>query len=444
MRRLQIFPDSERSALQLREFRWVWCGESMSLIGSQISVLALPTLLVLSLHASPLQVSFLSAAQYAALIAMMAPAGRLADSQNPRRVMMAANAARAAAVLVVAVTAILGQISVVLVICAALVIGAGQAVGDTAWSAALPRLLHGPAMAGGNSLSAQSQYLAFSVGPPIAGLLIGTIGRGPAVLVDAATFIVAAACVTALRQAATPARLSAGTESADPEEQAEKPQSRSALRYVWHTADLRAVAFASATANLGHQIIQGIYIVFVYRVLGLSPTLLGIAFGIGSAAGILGARLAAPAARRFGRGAALLLSTTLAGASWLIVLLPGPPAFVAVTAAAAIISLSMPLFGVVQATLRQEITPEDSQGIAAAGISAIALSSVPVGFLIGGVIASVVGLRIAILTGSVVAMSSGIWCVPLVARLRRAERLPANAKPSDVGDGPHTLAKLER
>jgi hypothetical protein len=83
---------------------------------------------------------------------------------------------------------------------------------------------------------------------------------------------------------------------------------------------------------------------------------------------------------------------------------------------ASVISLTLPLFGVIQTGLRQEITPDELQGTAAAGVSVIALSSVPVGFVLGGLVAEQWGTGRAILIGSI-AMTSGFRCVPLVSRL---------------------------
>jgi predicted MFS family arabinose efflux permease len=166
--------------------------------------------------------------------------------------------------------------------------------------------------------------------------------------------------------------------------------------------------------------VQGIYLIYLYKSMHLSALLIGVAFGIGSAAGIAGARLATPLSRFLGRGTALLASTVLAGASWLVILIPGGQNFLKVTIAASVISLAMPLFGVIQVGLRQEVTPDNLQGTAAAGVSVIALSSVPVGFVLGGLVGQAWGVGHAILIGSLIAMTSGLWCVPLVsARSRR-------------------------
>src|ERR1017187_4371757 len=420
--RLHLFPHTERAALRVAGFRAMWLGASVSLIGSQVSILALPTLLVLSLGTGALEVSLVGAAQYCALVLAMVRAGVVADRRDPRRVMVLSDAARALALLFIVIVTSFGHVSALQVILVALVVGAGQAFFNTVYSAVLPRLLDAQGLIAGNSLFAQSQYFAIFVWPPLAVLLIHLIGGGMAVAVDAATFVFSGACVLRLGERALPAVVRSqpkvGTQSMESDR-------ISAVRFVWRTTELRLVALTAATGNLGNMMVQGIYLVFVYRTLHLSADFVGIAFGAAGIAGIFGARLAGPAMRRLGTGPALLVSTVLAGASWLAVFTPGVPPFVAGGIAATVISLTIPLFGVVQAALRQKITPAELQGRAAAGVGFISLSSVPIGFLTGGLIGEFAAPRYAILAGSLVAMSSGTWCVPLLSRLHRAGKSDA-------------------
>ena len=226
----------------------------------------------------------------------MLKVGSLVDRRDPRLVMGSADAVRAAALLVVAVTAIVSHPPVVMVVGSAVIIGAGQAFFDTSYSAVLPRLLEGPPLAGANSLYGQSQYLAFCLGPPLAGLLIRAVGGGQAVALDAASFVFSGTLVLMLGRSLPrpapevlePALADASENAGTQQRETRKPPS--AVGFVWRNAQLRAVAFASATGNLGHQMVQGVYLVYVYRSMHLGSGFVGIAFGIGSAAGIAGAR----------------------------------------------------------------------------------------------------------------------------------------------------------
>jgi predicted MFS family arabinose efflux permease len=412
-----LLPRNERGALSDRLFRSLWIADSVSAIGSQVSALALPTLMVITLHAGVFAVALVGVAQYGALVATVLVAGVAADRRNPRAILLAADLLRALAVGSIVVTAFADCVSAGQLIAVAVVVGAGQAFFDTTYWSLVSRFLTGGTRLGANSLMVQSQYLARSIGPALAGVLLHVLGNGKAVSVDAATFVVSALCVLLIGK--TWRRMPGALTYTDAPLGS---KTTSGLRLVWSMPHLRWTALAAGTGNLGNQIVQGIYLVFVYRTLSVSVTLVGVAWGLGGVTGILGARLATRAMARLGIGPSLLLSTVLAGASWLVVLIPGAPSFLAVAVAANVISLAVPLFSVVEATLRQNVAPLNVQGLAIGGMSVISLITIPAGMLAGGVIATLSEVRTAILVGAIVAMASGLWCLPLLS--------------ADLGSGP--------
>ena len=408
---MQILQAGQRQALSVRDFRRVWTGASVSLLGTQVTVLALPTVFVLSIHGGPLEISLISAAQYAAMLLGLTWAGRVADRFDPRTIMVACDTARAAALASILVMSVLARPQVWAVLLVAAVIGFASAFNDTAVAVVVPRALGADLRLYGNTLYAQSQYLAFSLGPPLAGLLVGFVGGGRAVVIDAGSYIISAYFAARLSGdvAGVSGRHDGSTATAPP-----SASRASAARMVLRNGALRSIALASATGNLGHQMVQGVYLLFLYRSYGLSPALVGLGFGVGGLAGIFGARAASPLARRLGNGGALMLATVSGGGSWLLLFVPGVPHLVVVGLAATLISFCMPLFGVVQSTLRQAVTSAERQGAAAAGVGFISLCTVPVGFFLGGALAQRAGLPTTVIAGAVVAMLSGFWCLPLL------------------------------
>lgn len=79
-----------------RDFRWLWTGDSISQLGSQVTQLALPLIAVLYLHASTLEVGLVVALESAAFLLVGLPAGAWCDRVRRRPVMIAADLARAA------------------------------------------------------------------------------------------------------------------------------------------------------------------------------------------------------------------------------------------------------------------------------------------------------------------------------------------------------------
>ena len=78
-------------------FLTMWSGQALAQVGSQVTELAIPVLAVLLLHASELEVGLLNAAGVAAFLVVGLPAGAWIDRMRKRRVMIWADAVRAAA-----------------------------------------------------------------------------------------------------------------------------------------------------------------------------------------------------------------------------------------------------------------------------------------------------------------------------------------------------------
>jgi MFS family permease len=76
-------------------FRRLWLGQTVSVFGSQVTVVALPLAAVLVLHASTFQVALLTTASYAAFIVIGLPVGVWVDRLRHRPVMVAADVLRA-------------------------------------------------------------------------------------------------------------------------------------------------------------------------------------------------------------------------------------------------------------------------------------------------------------------------------------------------------------
>jgi MFS family permease len=90
-------------------FRRLWAGQTVSVLGSQVTVVALPLAAVLVLHASTFQVGLLTTAAYAAFIAIGLPAGVWVDRMRRRPVMVAADLLRASVLVSVPVAYALGD-----------------------------------------------------------------------------------------------------------------------------------------------------------------------------------------------------------------------------------------------------------------------------------------------------------------------------------------------
>src|SRR3954449_4484500 len=90
-------PDVAGGALRVADFRQLWLGHSVSLIGTQITLLAFPLLALAVLDASPLQVRMLAAVEFLPVLLLGLPAGAWVARLPRRPVLIVTDLVRAAA-----------------------------------------------------------------------------------------------------------------------------------------------------------------------------------------------------------------------------------------------------------------------------------------------------------------------------------------------------------
>jgi MFS family permease len=154
---------------------------------------------------------------------------------------------------------------------------------------------------------------------------------------------------------------------------------------------------------------------------------IGLLFGIGGAAALIGAASAMPLSRLLGGGRTIVVGWVAAAAGFLITpLVPVSPAALPLLALGRLLyGFGIPVCNIHQTTLRQAITPDELQGRVSAGFRLVVRGVLPIGLLVGGALGEVVGLRATLLIGAV---------GPLVALLLILVSSIPNLQKSPVGE----------
>jgi len=188
--------------LRHRDFRLLWSGMCVSLIGDGIFFVALPWQ-VYKLSDVPSALAVVGIVMTVATISFLLLGGVISDRVDRRQVMLVADATRCLAIGAIAVMSVLGILALWQIVVLAAFYGVATAFFDPAFDAIVPEILPGDALAQANSLDQFVRPLALRLaGPATGGLLIAGLGTGTAFGVDAATFAVSAAAL--LRMTARP------------------------------------------------------------------------------------------------------------------------------------------------------------------------------------------------------------------------------------------------
>ena len=389
------------------DFVKLWVGQSISLLGSQITFLALPLTAVLVLDATPAQMGFLTAAEAIPSLLVGLFVGVWVDHYRRRPILIAADLGRAALLIVIPIAAILGVLRIEHLYIVAFLVGALELVFDVAHRSFLPSLVKREQLVEGNSKLEMSRSVAMIVGPGVAGGLVQWVTAPIAIAVNAISFLISALFLGWIR---TP-------------ELAPKPSDQQqniwgeigeGLKLVSNNRLLRAIAGCIGTLGLFNSVLEAVLVLYVTRELGIGPGLLGLAFASGSVGFLLGALLPGWATRRFGLGPGIIGGLLLVGLSDLLIpLLDGSMAVVVILmvlmVAQFFFGLGFVIFNTGQVSLRQAITPDHLQGRMNAVMSFIGWGVVPLGGLLGGGLGEMIGLRPTLLLAALGEILAVLW-----------------------------------
>ena len=396
------------------EFLKLWWGQAISELGSQVSALALPTVAILILSATPFQVGLLEACQFLAFPVLGLIAGVYADRLRRRPIMIVCDLLRMVALASVPVAYVLGALTIEQLYIVALLVGVGTVFFDVAYQSYLPAIISRSDLVEGNSKLQVTGSVAQMVGPALAGFLIQLVGAARAVTVDATSFFVSVLSLWWIRRPEP-----APKPASDAGRSGFFAEMLEGIRFVLGNQTISRIAGSTATSNLGGNIVFAVYLIFAYRFLHLTPGVIGVVFAAGAVGGLLGALSASWIAARIGVGPTLFVSITAGALSLILVPLAQYGFAIPLLIASFFIgSWVNPVYNINQVSLRQAITPDRVQGRMNATVRTIIWGTIPIGAVIGGILGTVYGVLPAIYVGIAVSLLSGVWILAGPIRLR--------------------------
>jgi MFS family permease len=428
-------PARAESVLRNADFVRLWVAETISQFGTQISLLAIPLVAVTLLQASPFEVALLGTIEFLPFILFSLPAGAWVDRLRRRPILIAGDVGRAAMLATVPIAYVLGVLTMAQMYVVGFVVGTLTVFFDVAYQSYLPSLVERDQLVDGNGKLEASRTVAQSAGPALAGALIGLVTAPLAILADAVSFLLSGLFVFAIRRhEPTPNR---HADEHGRRRGSLRQEVGDGLRYVLGNRYLRGIAASTATSNFFSNVALATFIVYAVRELGLTPLEIGVIFGLGNVGAVIGALLADRIARRFGVGRTIVGATLLGGPGLLLMAL-APQAFPVpfLVAGAFLQGFEVVVYNINQLSFRQAITPTSMQGRMNATMRFIVWGTIPLGSIVGGVIATVVGLQPAILIG---ALGAFLAVIPLVITPVRTIR----DMPTQAGDPENPPAGAE-
>lgn len=381
----------------------LWGGQALSSLGSQISLVAYP-LLVLALTGSAARAGFVGFARELPIALLALPAGVLADRVDRKRLLVVVDLVTALALLAIPVGLLSGDLPFGVIVVVAMIDGAGFVLTYVAERGVLPRLV-APEQLGEAVARNESRIFGAMVAGPLLGGILFAAGRSIPFIVDAASYL-----------GATVTKLLIPTAFQEERGEATSWDPRAGLRWLWERPFFRTVSLLFAFSNpIFHGML--LLVVLVAKRDGASSGLVGVMLGLGAAGGLVGAQIAPGLQRRFTARSALIGENVMLGLAIPLLLVAHNAILIGLILAAAIVIT--PLTNSIVVGYRVALTPDELQGRVQAASTLISFSAGWLGPLAVGLLFENAGptATIVVLTG---------WALGLVAAASasRAVRTP--------------------
>ena len=388
------------------DFLKFWTGDTVTQFTGQITSLALPTVAVLTLQVTAVQLGILDALNFIAFPTLGLFVGVWMDRMRRRPVMIVANLIQVATLASVPMGYVLGVLGLYQLYAVALIMGTTTLFFDVAYQSYLPSLVNKEDVVEGNQKLQISASAAQVVGPSVASGMMQLIGAALSLTVDAFGTLVAAFALISIRKPEPrPERSSADGQTHFFAEMKEGVGVIFGNKLLWTQAG------CTGTSNLGSSIFFVAIFLYAYRVLGISEGIIGVAFSIGAVGFLTGVLVSSVVTKKLGLGRTIALSAAI-NFGLLIVLLANRSFAVLIIGVALFVSnLGNPIYNINQVSLRQIITPNRLQGRMNATMRTIVWGTIPAGSFLGGIFSTSFGIIPTLVIGSVISGASFLWIV---------------------------------
>jgi MFS family permease len=400
-----------------RPFRDFWVGQTVSLFGDQVSLLAIPLLAALELDAGAAQMGLLTAAALAPNLFFSIHLGAWADRRPRRReLLIGADVGRALLLLTIPLAWMLGVLTLVQLYVVAFAAGSLGVVFSVAYDIVFVALLDREQYIEGSSLLNGSRAASIVAGNSVAGLLVQTLTAPIALLLDALSYLGSALFIGR-----------AGAVEAAPAREGEGASLAAGGRFIRRTPLIRASLLASATLNLFNTGFYALLVLYATRDLGMGAGAIGLALAIGGFGSLLGALVVRRLSRRVGLGKALVFGFVLTPAPLLLVPLAAGTQVPALLVAVAEFfnGMGVMVLDVGLGSLYAALVPDPLRARVSGAFLLVNYGVRPIGALAGGLLAAAVGLHATMWVTAVGALAGVLWLLP--SPLPRLRELPRAA-----------------
>ncbi|KJK54063.1 MULTISPECIES: MFS transporter [unclassified Streptomyces] len=386
-----------------RGFGWLWASYAVSTLGTWLAFDAFPLIAILVLHAGTTQVSLLAAMGPAVGAVLALPLGPWVENRPKRRVMIAMDLLRFAALTSVPAAYLLGALTFGQLLLVSVVAGAAGIAFTAAGGACLKEIVPPRDLLVANGRFESTTWTATMLGPPLGGAAIAAFGPVVTVMANAVSHLLSAAGIRAIGAPEPPPAPGGGAR-----QRLRAGDLFEGWRHILADSVLRPLFLNSVLVGGLIMATSPLLAVLMLGPLGFAPWQYALAFAAPCVGGLIGSRLAPGLVDRFGQRRVMLTAGTLRACwlPWLALVGPGTSGIVLVMAVELGLITCMGVFNPVLATSRLARTPADRAARTLLAWSVSGKAVIATLTALWGLLAVATGPRAAIAIAGVLGMAT--------------------------------------
>ena len=389
------------------DFRNLWLGQTVSLFGDQVTLIALPLAAVLILDASAAEMGYLTAAALVPHLLFSLPAGAWLERVERRRwLMIASDLTRAGLLASIPVSYAVDALTFAQLYAVAFLTGTLAVVFDISYMTLYVAVTKREDYVDANSLLNGSRAFSYVAGPSLGGILVQLLSAPAALLADAFSFIGSALFLTRIRAKEPPLEPALGGMWA---------QVKEGMSFMFRHSILRPSLISVAILNFFNFVFAALFILYATRELGVRSGTLGIVLGAGAFGGLLGAAVAGRLGRRIGIGPSYVLGMVLFPAPLLLVPLAGGSKALVLAmlfTAEFLSAVGVMILDINAGAIITAFTPHRLRSRATGALRFVNYGVRPLGALAGGALGSAFGLRPTLWFAAAAGLLGVLWLIP--------------------------------
>jgi MFS family permease len=401
-------------------FRRFWTAQAVSLVGDQVTLIALPLVAILALDASAAQMGYLVAAELAPNLLFSLHAGAWIDRRGRRRqLMIATDLVRAALIASIPLAYAFDALTFPHLLVVGFLMGTMAVLFQVSYSALFVALVPRERYVQAASLLHGTRAFSYVAGPSTGGVLIEAISAPVTLVLDAVSYVASALFLRRV-EATEP-----------PVETPGRGHVAAGIRWIAASPIIRAALGATATINFFNFVFFALFVLYVSRDLDVAPATLGLVLGTAAVGGLIGSVVTGWITRSIGVGPTFALGCVLFPAPLLLVPLAGGPRWVVL--ACLFLAEFGSGFGVMvldisAGAISAAVVPDRLRSRVSGAYMVVNYGVRPLGALAGGALGSLIGLQPTLWLATAGGLLGVLWLLPSpVLGLRELPEAEADA-----------------